>query len=410
MNRTLTPREEEALLQVVRKSVRFEQAARVGVGVLGVGIFGGALWMAACAFDPRVDTAYTLWMAALVAGCGGFAVLLAIRTRESQDPPALSGAGTRPVVREATPSEASYVERVLRSHRRAVGGLVGALALVGAVAAGFVATESLLLAAVVLAMAGGGAGTIWALSSHLFRARPTGEVVALSGSVTRHELDGGDPLRSHAVGGEGAYVPRGWAAMVGEDDAVEAEAVSADTAKPGGVPYGLERRLVVVSARRRSDGATFSVEDELAAGGDRYHRPLAGAVAPTSWAMGAVFAFSAVVFGFVYAGDDLDAAFAAVAATVAGALLLLSAVTGVPFLRSRSRVEAYRDRAGLMPAAERRRRRARESAAAAAFGAVSCGAAAPLVGAPVWLGAAFGVLFLVPFTWFRPLPGVKTRA
>lgn len=313
-------------------------------------------------------------------------------------------------VRGSTGTERDYAERTVRGHRLASICICSSIAVFGIGTAAFAITESLLAATFFLVLGVGGAWALGRMSAHIFRAHVTDGIATFAGPVIQRGLDGGDPLRSsNSIGSVRAVVPRGWAAMVGEDDCLDVAAIVLDTARPGeNDPLGDGRRYIVVTARRDSDGATFSVSEEIAAGGARYHLPLSGGIAPVAWAFGVAVAFTAVVAGPESAAADDS--FSLPMVLVAAGCFGFALASGIPFLRSRARVEAYRARTGLMQAAERRRRRAREAAVAAAVGVVAFGLAAPLAGAPMWLGAVAGVFFLVPFTWFRTLPPLKTRS
>lgn len=314
------------------------------------------------------------------------------------------------VTRRSERAEAAYVEQTVKGHRRLLASLYVFCMVLGGVSAAFAAAESLFAAGLLLAIGGVGVGGLWKMSGHVLRARVTDDVVTLAGPVQEREFDGGDPLRSsRSIGGVRAVIPRGWASMVSEDDGLDADAVVVDTTRLGeDDPLGVGRRYVVVAARRDSDGAAFSVADEVAVGGERYHRPLSGVFAPVAWAFGVAVVFAAVIAR--QAGDAASKDFALVAVLVAAACFALALATGVPFLRSRSLVEFYRDRVGLQPAKERRQRRVRDRAIAAALGALAGGIAAPFLDAPVWLGAMAVAFAIVPLGMFRPLSMAKTRS
>ena len=300
----------------------------------------------------------------------------------------------------------------IRSSRRLAAALFVPTGILMVAATAFVAAESLVAAAVLVATVGllawWAKGTVYPVLT----AHATDGVVELSGAVADSVAGTvSGPFETHTVGGVPAALPRGWSGMVATDDALDAQAV---VVALGGEPDVAREGYVVTRARRCSDGAALSVAEEVAAGGGLYHAPNYHAVGPALWLLGAAVAGPALVIraagdppGTLPGESMLGLASAGVAMGVT--LLALAMAFATPFVRSRSRVEAYRDRTGLHPAAQRWRQRAAWSGGAAVLAAMVFGASAPLVGVPVWVGALGGAALVAPVLWLLHLPPPRLR-
>ena len=290
--------------------------------------------------------------------------------------------GAPPPHRAPTPAEAASVDRLLRSTRRVVYGATAFMALAAVALTAATLSVSTGVGVVTGLVAGAfAAATPWVVGRGTRDARTTGEVVRLSGPLTRALATEG--LHSHRVGPRKASFPDEWAPYVDLGDEVEVEAVRVEVA-------GGDDVFFVVST-----GGGLSVEAEGGAVGVPVPRVL-GAVVGAAVA-GPAFAVSVAFRGV--GPVPADPAFSAAALAVSAAALAVYLVAVVPLWRAdyrRARRYADGGVGGAAPAGAWWARRARFVAALTAPAAALTALVGGLAGFPVGLSALCGAVMALP--------------
>lgn len=304
------------------------------------------------------------------------------------------------VDRKASPPEAAYVASVLDGQRRGARGAQVAFA-VGSVVASVAGFEEAWWGGLLFLLTG--VYGVWALSHVISLDRDTHgteRVVCLSGPLRRliHQEGSQNVFNAHSVGGTQTGLPRGWASLVAKDDEIDAEAVVAVTSGArGDILHG----YMVVAARRRSDGARFSISDEWNAGGAIYHRAsvfVALMLLPVALAAGG--------FHLGLDGEWLGVPALLWSGTLSWLGLGLVVTAAVPYAISRARVNRCRARGGLLRSPVHLRRRARWIAVFAAGFGLAFGTYWILFGS--WeAGALRGALAGVTIGWAMSLPRLR---